>query len=217
MVVQNLPANPSGLSPAWATVIAACIAVVAALIAFGGVWYAQRVTRATTKAQLRHQRAALIRQEAQNVAQLQEQSRQHQRTLSEQRKLQHAEFRAAERKQERADRLDALVEAAAALTDAASRVRFAHIAFKNDTYQDVSVSEIVAGMDRCSVAGVRLSLLGLENSVPAFGDANDSIRRAAYAASANSEEHPPEEAMEAMQEKIDEAVKIFREDAQGFR
>lgn len=57
------PSELFTLSQPRATVIAAGIALVAAAIAFGGIVLTQHTSRATTKAQLRHQARALLREE----------------------------------------------------------------------------------------------------------------------------------------------------------
>lgn len=57
------PSELFTLSQPRATVIAAVIALVAAVTAFAGIGWTQHTSRATTKAQLRHQARALLREE----------------------------------------------------------------------------------------------------------------------------------------------------------
>ncbi|OZC55820.1 hypothetical protein CH267_14855 [Rhodococcus sp. 06-621-2] len=75
IVINNIPATAGdgfwdGLTQPQATVFAGVLAVVAAIFAFGGVYYSQFVLRRTTKATLRVQSMAGVRQQRQHEAQL---------------------------------------------------------------------------------------------------------------------------------------------------
>lgn len=63
IIVNNLPAATGWLTQPVATLGAGVLAIIAACIAFGGVYLTQRVNRSTAKAQLRQQAAASVRQE----------------------------------------------------------------------------------------------------------------------------------------------------------
>ncbi|MGW5339184.1 hypothetical protein ACWEQD_12265 [Rhodococcus pyridinivorans] len=69
-VIQNIPADPSGLTQPWATLGTGVLAVVAAVIAYLGVRHAQNVAVRNTKAQLRQQAVVSLRQQKQHQAQL---------------------------------------------------------------------------------------------------------------------------------------------------
>lgn len=147
-VIQNITPDAGWLTQPVATLLTGFLAVVAASIAFGGVYYAQRVSRATTKAQLRHQRAALIRQE-----------RQHNQTLS-------AEFN----RQARAERLAALSEALAAL----SALHEATLAFgmlrrlkPEQSFQEQK-ERFAKAVNACGVPVGKLRLLGMQDAANAF-------------------------------------------------
>ncbi|NKW34843.1 hypothetical protein GS942_23425 [Rhodococcus hoagii] len=156
VIVQNLPADGGWNAQAWATIIAACIALTAAGIALFGVFYTQRVNRAATKAQLRQQRAMMIRQE-----------RQHQLQIAEQIRQQSADHAMATAAQRRTDALHALVNAGASLvelSDLAANIRPSLVAGNLSVDR---MSELKAKLSASRLAHTRLRLLGLAGPLEA--------------------------------------------------
>lgn len=152
------------LSQPWATVIAALIALVAASIAFAGVLYAQSVTRATTKAQLRHQRAALIRQERQSFSQI------------------------AESRKDRIymEGFTALTQAAEALSDQRRATSYVYKAWAAGNLDEVKRwrAECNSAVQRGNHAKAKLRILGLQDASAAYNEAS-AVLRSVRAASAN--------------------------------
>lgn len=203
VVVQNLPADGGWTSQSWATIIAACIALAAALLALFGVLYTQRVSRATAKAQLRQQRAAMIRQERQHANQLAEQARQHEASLREQRDSQARAMQAANRRQIQNDRLSAVVEAAEAIKNFRVRATTYRAARPSRTEDSNGVFDAIT---RCATAKLRLQLLGLSESAKAFSAAEVAI--STYLSTSPGEE--TEAAVTAMSHAESTAMETFQ-------
>lgn len=193
ILIENLPAGSGGLTQPWATVLAGCLAVVAATIALLGIRHQAKQHIRATKAQLRQQRAAMIRQEkqlqrtidAQKLLHDDAQSRQevqHTRSLSEQRRIIELEIESSEQKQVRADRLDALIEATKVLADAlnaALQLRGA------EDERGAYVRDLSSRLDLCEFAQLKLALLGATESAAATTHAINTFSKT-YLANENA-------------------------------
>ncbi|MDV8066403.1 hypothetical protein R4P64_07795 [Rhodococcus sp. IEGM 1366] len=180
VLIENIPPIPGIFTQSTATIVAALIALVAASLALGGVFYAQSVTRAATKAQLRQQRSAMIRQDRHFQAQLitqqrlhedaqSHQAKQHEESMRQQRESLQFELRAAERKQHRLDKLDALMEAARVASLAADRGNL-YIMTQSKADEDLDGNDLIDSLDSfseamnlCRMSEIRLTLLGLDD------------------------------------------------------
>lgn len=175
ILIENLPAGSDGLTQPWATVAAGCLAVVAATIALLGIRHQAKQHIRATKAQLRQQRAAMVRQEKQlqrtidaqkllhDDAQFRQEV-QHSKSLSEQRRIIELEIESSEQKQVRADRLDALIEATKVLADALNAALQLHSA---DNEYGAHVRRLASCLDLCEFAQLKLALLGATASASA--------------------------------------------------
>ncbi len=172
ILIENVPATASGLTQPWATFLAGCLAIVAATIAYLGIRHQAKQHVRATKAQLRQQRAAMIRQERQFQRTLEAQQKlhddsqtlqrsQHVETLDQQRRILELELGSAEQKQNYSDRLDAIVQGSTHLS-AAVNAALPLAACSHFAMRDEEVDELTRQLDLCQVAELKLSLLGSE-------------------------------------------------------
>lgn len=211
------PVEASGLTQPWATLLAGFFVLVAALFAFGGVLYAQRVTRATTKAQLRQQRAAMIRQEKQLNEQLrvqqqlhddaqERQAQQHAATLKGQLDLLRLQTHAETQKQTHQDVKEVILEAQAQLQEVHSAV--AHglgLKALGKTPDNTSVSWFAESFIACETSIKKFAILGLD-------DARAALEQAigAFGISYMGETTDAVAEMQTLQDKYEAATTAFK-------
>ncbi|WP_058037055.1 hypothetical protein [Rhodococcus sp. KB6] len=187
IVIENLPPTSSGLSQPWATVIAGLLAIAAATIAYFGIRHQAKQHIRATKALLRQQGTAMIRQEkqAQRAIDAQRglhddaqrrQQRQHDQSLRAQRKVIEIEIGSAERKQNQSDRLDALMDASAGLNDALNAC-LTVAAFEPGEADDDDLRELARCLDRCYLIELKLHLIGATRASASIRDAIAIYRR----------------------------------------
>ncbi|MFC9893056.1 hypothetical protein ACFVMC_05125 [Nocardia sp. NPDC127579] len=139
----------------WATVIAAGLAIVAAGIAFVGVLHAQAVAKSATRAQLRQQHAALVRQGRQHAAQLA------------------ATANLEREKHRRQVSTDAVKDGLAAL----SKLKDAYAAAGSNPGDEHARDRCTAAADECTVAASMLLLLDLDAPYQQILAANTLVRQ----------------------------------------
>jgi hypothetical protein len=194
------PVEASGLTQPWATLLAGLFVLVAAFFAFGGVLYAQRVTRATTKAQLRQQRAAMIRQEKQLNEQLRVQqklhddaqerlAKQHAAALKGQLDLLRLQTHAESQKQARQDVKDAVMEAQARLQEAYnSAVAVLGTRIVGNSLSTELTKQWAVATTACQASAKTLSILGLDDAREALERAMAEFGRSIVASSSDHRE-----------------------------
>lgn len=177
------PVETSGFTQPWATLLAGCLAVAAAVIAFIGVYHAQKVAIANSKAQLRQQRAAMIRQEKQLNQQLrvqqklhddaqERQGKQHAETLKGQLDLLRLQTHAETQRQVRRDVKEAIMEAQSHLLGCYNAAQSALASrIMKETPEDEVVDKFGAASRGCQASAKTLAMLGLDDASQALEQA----------------------------------------------
>lgn len=190
ILIENVPATASGLTQPWATFLAGCLAIVAATIAYLGIRHQAKQHIRSTKAQLRQQRAVMIRQERQfqrTIEAQQElhdatqatQALQHIETLDQQRKILELEIESAEQKQARSDRVDALIEATQATVEALKAAQAMLEDNEDGNFPDIEqIRELANRLDLCELSEMKLQLHGATQSAAAISLAVKTFSKA---------------------------------------
>ncbi|QSE88915.1 hypothetical protein JWS13_10005 [Rhodococcus pseudokoreensis] len=203
-ILERLPVAPATgwLTQPVATLIAAGMTVVAALVAFAGVLFIQYMTRRNLTAQLDKQEE--LHKDAQKA-----QAIQHEKSIKSQLDLLRMQVFAADQKQQREDRLNALSDSQAALAaanSAAIDLILERMAEPRGSHRETR-DKLKIALDTCEIRILKLELLQLEQSSKALG----ATRRLLVDVYAN--QAPDLDLLKEVTESYKAAVEAFKFDA----